>query len=496
MNMDKYVLNHYYMLRHDLKRTYIVAPDDSMPLNSIAVNSGWISKIHPIYAMILSFFSKPVSLKKAISEISEFLSLEETYIKNFLNQMIDAKEPQYTEYANHINGFPINILIKEEHAFCKPQQYLPQDFIYQEIDLESERPYKVPHSLVYMINNTCATKCIYCYADTKTKASSLPIKQLKELISKIKAYRIAEFKITGGEFFLYKEWEELMKVLNEHNYKLDLISTKVPLKEADIVKFKKFNTGLQISLDSLNPEIASKILRVKKNYIEQIIKMIDLLEKYKVSFQIATVITSYNESIDNLVQIYEFVKKLQYLRRWEIRIAFKSLYSNNDFASIKIKKDKINEIEKWIQEIKASSNLNILWSPDLDGRYKQTDKGSRYFTGARCSANMSNLVILPDGKVTICEQLYWNEKFIIGDITKQSIEEIWNSDKALTLHRLSRSAISAQSPCKKCRDFDDCFTYANRCFADIIKAYGWDKWDYPDPRCNKAPAFIYDIDHN
>ena len=29
------------------------------------------------------------------------------------------------------------------------------------------------------------------------------------------------------------------------------------------------------------------------------------------------------------------------------------------------------------------------------------------------------MYILPDGKVTICEELYWNEHFIIGDVTKQ-----------------------------------------------------------------------------
>lgn len=37
---------------------------------------------------------------------------------------------------------------------------------------------------------------------------------------------------------------------------------------------------------------------------------------------------------------------------------------------------------------------------------------------------------MPDGKVTICEELYWHPHFIIGDLKKQTLKEIWNSQKA------------------------------------------------------------------
>lgn len=29
--------------------------------------------------------------------------------------------------------------------------------------------------------------------------------------------------------------------------------------------------------------------------------------------------------------------------------------------------------------------------------------------------------------------------------------------------------------------------HLNRCWAEILKAYGDENWDYPDPRCIKAP---------
>lgn len=45
----------------------------------------------------------------------------------------------------------------------------------------------------------------------------------------------------------------------------------------------------------------------------------------------------------------------------------------------------------------------------------------------------------------------------------------------------------ASSPCSTCEIFDSCFSNLNRCWAEILKAYGDENWDYPDPRCAKAP---------
>jgi len=52
--MTSYIFNHDYILRHDQKRTYIIQR---------YANNGelkdWAEMIHPVQAMILSFFSKP-----------------------------------------------------------------------------------------------------------------------------------------------------------------------------------------------------------------------------------------------------------------------------------------------------------------------------------------------------------------------------------------------------------------------------------------------------
>lgn len=102
-------------------------------------------------------------------------------------------------------------------------------------------------------------------------------------------------------------------------------------------------------------------------------------------------------------------------------------------------------------------------------------------------------MILPDGKVTICEQLYWNPKYIIGDISVQSIVEVWNSERALQLAFPKREDFRDISACKKCKIFDECYAYPNRCIVDVLKGYGQENDDFPDPRCAKAPSFKYEL---
>lgn len=40
----------------------------------------------------------------------------------------------------------------------------------------------------------------------------------------------------------------------------------------------------------------------------------------------------------------------------------------------------------------------------------------KFFSRSYCSGLFSSLFILPNGKVTMCEELYWYSKFIVCNI--------------------------------------------------------------------------------
>ena len=108
----------------------------------------------------------------------------------------------------------------------------------------------------------------------------------------------------------------------------------------------------------------------------------------------------------------------------------------------------------------------------INKRYYSDKGSSKKFHGAASFVLSSRLFILPDGNVTICEQLYWNSHFIIGDVQRTNLKDIWQSQEALYLCNLSRQDIGQHNKCQACTHFEECFRYGNRCWNNITKAYG------------------------
>lgn len=492
---QKIVFNHFYRLRHDRTRSCILSPSLTQKTDPDFVNPNLIVKIHPIYAMIFSFFSFPIELGRAIGEIAEFLDITEEQAEKLIVPFLNRGEPLRTTYGGTTNQFPKNILIDASKAIVEPIEYRPEQFAYDTLDFHTERINRAPATMGFMVTNRCGTDCIYCYADKSVRAEPLPWERVRAMIREARKLGIVDITMLGGEFFLYKDWERLVETMNEEGFGIDFISTKLPLSESTIRKLKTYGIRLQISLDSLNAEKLVRILKVGPDYAERIERTIRLLEQYEITFQIATVLTNLNDDIENLDELHRFLAQFTNLRRWEIRVGFRSLYSRKDFDDFKITSDKITAVARWIEKIQQSTSINILWAPDTPENYFQSTGGSRTFKGNRCSANYSNMVVLPDGRVTICEQLYWHPHFLIGDVRTQTLAEIWNSPRALALAALKKEDLRDVSVCKKCEMAEECLAYPNRCYADILKGYGWENWDYPDPRCVKAPALLQDLFH-
>jgi radical SAM protein with 4Fe4S-binding SPASM domain len=116
-------------------------------------------------------------------------------------------------------------------------------------------------------------------------------------------------------------------------------------------------------------------------------------------------------------------------------------------------------------------------------------KTKAYIDRVKCSGNFYAFIILPNGQVTICEDLYFHPAFIIGDLKTQSIMEVWNSERALELYRLPKEQIRDESACKNCPqdEYDDCRQIKGVCWKEILNAYDYENWDYPDPKCPYAP---------
>jgi len=153
-------------------------------------------------------------------------------------------------------------------------------------------------------------------------------------------------------------------------------------------------------------------------------------------------------------------------------------------TNLKIIEDYINELDD--SRVTMQSYMK-------DDYLTQEEKIRNHNERSTCSGNLTSFYILPDGNVTICEQIYWHPFFILGNVKQQSFLDVWQSPKALGIWNISQEEIRDESPCKNCSTFDICRRGKGSCWRMAIVAYGVENYDFPYPQCPFAPPAIKDI---
>jgi radical SAM protein with 4Fe4S-binding SPASM domain len=171
-------------------------------------------------------------------------------------------------------------------------------------------------------------------------------------------------------------------------------------------------------------------------------------------------ITNTQVDINNIIEniIYFFKKKGKCtVHIKSIDTAFNNKAEEEKFYGI---------FENYCDSIWIDTITNV-W-PDFESVSQEKNTGKNMYSKdikplIVCTQPFYNLSVDPDGKVTHCD-LDWKSEFIIGDLLKQSIKEIWDSDimrKTQILHlegRRNEIPICAKCPWPEngcIDDFDD-----------------------------------------
>jgi len=405
----------------------------------------------------------------------------------FFSQIIDNEEDLTVPLFDLGNSaLPAHFIIEKPDNIDYINNILSQDklnaILNEEIDMKTVRNY-IPNSLTLMLGNKCVTNCIYCYANTSHKVDSfLSLKRIKELIREAYNLGMSDFEIGGGDFFVYPNWEEVLNELHKYSFE-PFISTKFPIDEKIVEKLLKNNVRfIQLSIDSIDNKEIQKILNVKEDYLDKVLKGVKLLNDAGIGINIKPVITKYNDSESSLLNLIEYFSKYEMVKNISIAPAAHSMYKPFNYAT---SSDKLDNLKKIINNIEHKYNFPIIFQ-GYEQKVDIETKEKSFNNRSLCSGNVTSFYILPDGKVTICEQMYWHPFFILGDVTQQSIMDVWISDKALSLWNYNQDEVREESPCKKCEDFEKCRRGRGNCWRCAIAAYGNDNFDYPAPNCPKA----------
>lgn len=422
------------------------------------------------------------SIEKSIELLSNSLDVNRNALRKFIDSFTENETPLMLRTDNVSLKFPKRVFIKGTKTTTQNKHHI----IYEHCDVTEIRP-SVPFSVNFMVTTRCATNCCYCYAK-RDFSKELSTEKVLSVIDECHKLGVVNLNLTGGDIFTREDWKLLLKKTREYNY-FPFLSTKKPLSENDIKFLKSIGiTDLQLSLDSVNPNLLHHIIASDSTYIDRLRNMFNTCETIGLKLSIRSVLCAYNSSIKAFSELYKFLKGYSIIKDWVITPAFFSEHQS-DYTKYAATKDAISTIGGFIADCEQPFPIILSKMSPCGYKLKRCDSVEEFVNkNQRCYANSFSMSILASGQCTVCEMLYENPEYTIGDISSESLFDIWNGKKALSLYSISQKAICNETPCSNCSVFDVCRNkLAKRvCYVDIAKMNQFPSKGMPDPRCPKA----------
>ncbi|MBP5395964.1 MAG: radical SAM protein [Bacteroidales bacterium] len=499
----KYNINPAYTLFPDRHCAFIF---NSLGWNSFEknpeVDDHFSQMVSPLFASIFAYWNGGKTYRETFNKIVEELHIQPETLQKFLQPCFHNPERMLLNLSGKTdeedvcrNWIPKNFIVECSGEKIRSDIPEPDMFAIPKRNWDFNRMRtRIPVNVTLMLTNRCISECIYCYADkTHGDYTPLPTARWLEIIHEAHEIGALSIDLSGGEVFLYPDVETILKTLHQLGYH-PYLSTKIPLKEEKIIRLKEAGmTELQLSIDCWDSSLMSRMLQVPETYQEQMGQTLKLLEKHGIKVKVKSVITRYNDRPEQVERLIGHLTSHKNICAISIAPAEYSLYKGEQgFLDFRTNSKQWKEIEATVDKLAELhyDTCEISYqAPQDKNEYcaHVEEKAKRFLTRARCTGNINLLYVLPDGQVTICEELYWNPKFIIGDVRTQSLKKIWESEKATGLYDLSQETIRKTSACSICPQFDICHQKSGVCWKMVIEAYGDKYWDLPDPRCPYAP---------
>lgn len=472
-------LNSQYAIRNEPTCSFLVKLSTVVD-SHIASNSPLVTLLPPFIGYILSNIGE-YEFNESLDIISKSIGVSIESINNFVVQLIENENCFSFKMNNDEFFIPKRTLVKSAKKIELKRYTDPNIDIFGEF--KAHRP-SIPFNINFMITTKCNTNCIYCYAD-KSRKDDLSIDYIKKILYDAHNIGIINLTLTGGDVLAHPEWRSILSIASQLGFSL-FISTKTTLSKDDVTFLKDIGVKMiQISLDSLDCIVLQKMLHVNSSYKNKMLRTLKYFDDAGMKVIIRTVLTKFNSDEKSIKDMIEHFNKLSCIDSWVITPAFISEYKK-EYDNYSVSKNMLKSIYSYTNVIK--SYFPILYNKINESGYSliKFDTVEDFISkNQNCYANSYSMSIISNGKVSICEMLYETSQFIIGDIRKNSLKDIWNSEKAISLFLNERKCETNTTPCYECSVYDVCKQRLAKkvCYVDIVKAYGVDHIDYPDIRC-------------
>lgn len=264
------------------------------------------------------------------------------------------------------------------------------------------------------ITNICNLKCKFCPETNRIK-EFMSLENFEEVIRKIHKHTQLVCLHVKGEPLLHKDLENILEVLERYNLKVNITTNGTLIKEKlEVIKKSKAVRQINFSLHSITENSS-----FNQKYLQDIFESVEELENIIISYRLWNMKNIKENDINS-----DIIKSIE------------NYYNLNN-----LKKDLMkNDFFKIKENIFINQDIEFTW-PDIN-KENIIEKG-------RCLGLKEQIAILVDGTVVPC-CLDNNGDIPLGNIFKESMEDILNKPKSINIKKNFENSIITCKLCKTC----------------------------------------------
>lgn len=343
----------------------------------------------------------------------------------------------------------------------------------------------VPVSVVLSTTNRCPADCQYCYAE-RAKCTEMSLAELIRVMNELSAQGIRLVDFGGGDPFARSDAMAVFRAMREHDF-VFFTSTKSLVSSPAACELRDLEIGLgpthwphrdlQISVDSTRKDVAAWLTRVP-GYLERAEQSIRNLVAAGLDPRVKCVLTPYNYR--EVSSYLEHFSRLG-VRRFQFVQYGRSYYRHSD--DLFLTSQQKHELHNELPELRFRfSELDMTFQDELSAGELVESRSTSWAARALCTGGRAAMYIMPNGDVTLCEQIPHAAQYVVGNVLEEDLRSIWHGGRLLDLIHPARDRFSG-SVCFSCDEFDECHHGRGYCYRESLFCYGT-IYDAP-PTCPK-----------
>ena len=274
------------------------------------------------------------------------------------------------------------------------------------------------------MTNICNHKCPECsgwYFQNRNK-DSLPYGLAKEIVKQLAEAEIRGLIFTGGgEPLCHPQITKVVELAHRLGLDIGFITNGSLISEKISEVLLDSCTWLRFSLDAVCSETFQKVHGMDGNAFQQVIDNIRLLVRMKKILNSQTTIgvgyLTCNYTKDRMLDAAKLCKRLgiDYLQ-------FRPMQMHNNGKFECHLSDITEDINRCMKM--SGDGFKVLYSKHKYDMMKDKAYGRNY---KKCYGHQFATVIAADAKMYLCCHMRGFDKYCIGDLKKNTFQEIWNS---------------------------------------------------------------------